>query len=307
VRNIDDLHQLALPRHGIITTDQLRSLGITSGIQHRLEQANVLARVHRGVLRLTGFPVDHRQRTHAALAVAGPDAIVSHRSAAWLLGVPIPEPRNVELIIPRSRSLDVPGIVAHRPRDRVDLRPREVDGLPVCNGLRVLTDLGASATPAVVALALDHLLITGAVTISSVTLARNRHRPNGRTGLRALELALHEQRFGAKPPDSVLELAFSRLINRFGIIPPVFHQRMRLGGRLIEPDFTWPAVRLIVEVDGWAYHAGRHQTEDDRERDLLLTSAGYTVVRVTWLRVTRRPGWVAANLQLTMDRLRLAA
>lgn len=224
-----------------------------------------------------------------------------------MLGVPILDPRYVELIIPRSKVLDVPGIVGHRPRDRLDLRPREIDGVPVCSALRLLTDLGASATPAVVALALDHLLVAGAVTITSVMLARDRHRRNGRTGLRALDLALHEQRFGTKPPDSVLELAFSRLISRFGIVAPEFHRQLRLGGRLIEPDFCWPAAGLIVEVDGWAYHAGRQQSEDDRDRDLLLTSAGYTVVRVTWLQITRRPGWVAANLQRTMDRLPLAA
>jgi Protein of unknown function (DUF559) len=34
-----------------------------------------------------------------------------------------------------------------------------------------------------------------------------------------------------------------------------------------EVDFLWPAHRLIVEVDGYAYHSDRGAFERDRRRD----------------------------------------
>lgn len=49
-----------------------------------------------------------------------------------------------------------------------------------------------------------------------------------------------------------------------------------------EVDFLWPRAKLVVEVDGYAYHASRRSFESDRRRDAELQAAGYQVVRVTW-------------------------
>ena len=112
---------------------------------------------------------------------------------------------------------------------------------------------------------------------------------------------LGDRRFGDKPPDSVLEFVFARLVSQFGLAQPMFHQRISIGSHHFTPDFVWLRHRVIVEVDGWAYHSGREANERDRERDLILSSAGWVPVRVTWLRVTRRPGWVAATLGLLLS------
>jgi very-short-patch-repair endonuclease len=68
-----------------------------------------------------------------------------------------------------------------------------------------------------------------------------------------------------------------------------------------EVDFVWRHKRLVVEVDGYGYHRAPSRFEDDRERDVILTVAGWTVLRFTWTQVTRRPKWVAAA---TAERLR---
>jgi len=52
-----------------------------------------------------------------------------------------------------------------------------------------------------------------------------------------------------------------------------------------EVDFLWNEQRLVVEVDGYAYHGHRAAFERDRLRDAELQAAGYRVVRVTWRQV----------------------
>lgn len=214
------LHAVAEKRQGIVSVEQLRELGISATVQRRMQSSGALIPVHRGVLRVPGYPVTHLQKAQAAFCLTGPAGIIGHRSGAFLRGVPIEEPAAVEVIVPRGSNLRHPGIITHQPTDRLDLRPSRIGLVPVANPLRLLLDLGASAPPAEVAIALDHFLVAGNVTIASVMAARERHRCSGRRGLGALELVLHEQRFGTKPPDSVLELAFMRLIDRFGLLGP---------------------------------------------------------------------------------------
>ncbi|MGZ4344524.1 MAG: endonuclease domain-containing protein [Solirubrobacteraceae bacterium] len=54
-------------------------------------------------------------------------------------------------------------------------------------------------------------------------------------------------------------------------------------------DAVWPDQRLIVEVDGYAYHRHRAAFERDRRRDQQLIAAGYRVIRVTWIQLRDRP------------------
>jgi very-short-patch-repair endonuclease len=59
---------------------------------------------------------------------------------------------------------------------------------------------------------------------------------------------------------------------------------------------VWPAVRLIVEVDGYAYHRAPSAFEADRERDVKLVLAGWRVLRFTWTQITTRPAYVARSV-----------
>ena len=62
----------------------------------------------------------------------------------------------------------------------------------------------------------------------------------------------------------------------------------------LEVDAVWHRERLVVEVDGYAYHGTRQAFERDRRRDARLLLAGYRVLRITWLRLTREPERVVA-------------
>jgi len=74
-----------------------------------------------------------------------------------------------------------------------------------------------------------------------------------------------------------------------------------------EVDFLWPEQRLIVEVDGFAFHSSRAAFERDRVRDAELTAAGYRVVRITWQRLVNEPEAVIATLAAAQTRSALGA
>ncbi len=69
-----------------------------------------------------------------------------------------------------------------------------------------------------------------------------------------------------------------------------------------EVDLLWRPQRLIVEVDGFAYHAHRAAFERDRLRDAELQAAGYRVIRVTWRQLESRPEAVIARLAQALAR-----
>ena len=46
----------------------------------------------------------------------------------------------------------------------------------------------------------------------------------------------------------------------------------------LEVDALWPEQRLIVELDGYAFHRTRASFESDRARDATLQLAGYRVL-----------------------------
>jgi very-short-patch-repair endonuclease len=75
---------------------------------------------------------------------------------------------------------------------------------------------------------------------------------------------------------------------------PTPHTNVRIAGH--EVDALWPRERLVVEVDGFAFHSTRAAFERDRARDADLQAHGYRVMRVTWRQLTVRPEALAARI-----------
>lgn len=66
-----------------------------------------------------------------------------------------------------------------------------------------------------------------------------------------------------------------------------------------EVDAVGMRQRLVVELDGYAFHRTRAAFERDRARDIALQLAGYRVLRITSERLRRdRDGIVAATRAL---------
>jgi very-short-patch-repair endonuclease len=67
-------------------------------------------------------------------------------------------------------------------------------------------------------------------------------------------------------------------------------------------DAFWPRHGLIVEVDGYEFHRTRQAFERDRERDAVLTLAGYRVLRVTYRRLLHESAAVANTIRSLLGR-----
>jgi very-short-patch-repair endonuclease len=66
----------------------------------------------------------------------------------------------------------------------------------------------------------------------------------------------------------------------------------------------WPAARLIVELDGFAFHRHRGAFERDRARDTALMVAGYLVVRITYRRLVKERDAIAREIHKLLRRSR---
>ncbi len=64
-----------------------------------------------------------------------------------------------------------------------------------------------------------------------------------------------------------------------------------------EVDAYWPSHHLVVEMDGFAFHAHRAAFEHDRARDAAMQSAGYRVIRLTHRRLHDDPATLASELR----------
>jgi predicted transcriptional regulator of viral defense system len=141
-------HRIALvasQQDGLITRQQLRTLGLDAGmIGHRLSSGRLCV-VHRGVYRVAGAPASFEQQHLAALYAARCGA-VSHLAAAVVFELEGIQSACPEITIPHERRVRLAGVVVHRTRD---LGPNEVcrvGPLRVTTPARTLVDLSPILT-----------------------------------------------------------------------------------------------------------------------------------------------------------------
>lgn len=288
---------IARRQHGLVARDQALERGLSPSAWRRRLQRGELVVVHRGVARFPAAPVTDEQRLLAAVLAIGCGAMASHRSGAWLWGVPL-EVLAPEVTVPvRGRSPRLPGVVVHRPVLLADLHPSWRRGIPVTSPLRVLVDLGQPGRAADVELALDTFHTARLVTLEAERAVLTRHARRGGSGAATLRQVLDRWTVGDDLADSQFELLVASRLAEHGLPVAAFHHRI---GRH-EVDFAFPEVLVAVEVDGWATHGRRRAFEDDRARDLELAARGWLVVRLTWWAVTNRPGACFGRLRRVVE------
>lgn len=302
---LSELDKLGRRQHGVVGRYQT---SLTTSAWSRATAAGSLIPIHPGVARLVGSADTAEQHITAAILASGLRALASHRSAAHLHGIPSLAPPPVDIIVRpnqvqnlasaqsgHARRLD--GVIVHRPTDLLRLAPHRIDGIACTNILRTLVDLGAVASEQVHG-AVGHALTNDLVTLDAIEAALGSHAQRGRSGITALRRAIDDWSLDAKPADSVLEPAFKRLVNRYGLPQVDFHPRV--GGR--EVDFTVIGTPIVIECDGWRYHGkDREQFERDRANDAEFASRGWIVLRFTYRKITSRPADVADHIRRSID------
>jgi very-short-patch-repair endonuclease len=201
--------------------------------------------------------------------------------------------RRIDVTVPAKRQ-GHDGIDVHRTRS---LRPDEVtviDGIPVTTVARTLVDLADVLSPAAFRRAVHEADY------------RRLHAPlvpiPGRKGAALVE-AVAAERADPQLTRTALEHAFLALIRSADLPEPKVNHHIHLDDRLVERDFVWPELKLIVEVDGRRAHTTRRAFEEDRRTDAELHRRGWHTARFSERQVTRDPAWVSGvTTELTLAR-----
>lgn len=297
------MEALAATQHGLITRAQAMELGLSGkAIEHRLRRAH-WHRVARGVYRLAGAIETARVRAMAAVLAAGEGAVLSHGSAAALHGLPGFDLEPLTVSIPRKRR-SLSGVRLKQSLALPAHHGRMVDGIRCTSVARTLFDLCGDVHPGRAARALDTAAARRLVTLQALWRVLDDLAEHGRAGTAWLRTLLMERGGRYMPPESELEVRFVQLVRAHSLSLP--EGQVDLGdadkwiGRV---DFVWRKDRLVVEVDGAAFHDGLLDRRRDIERDARLTAAGWTVLRFRWDDVVNHPSAVATSIRGALNPL----
>lgn len=294
LREVDRaIAELAERQHGVVARRQLLAVGIGSGAIDRRVQQYRLHVVHRGVYAVGHGVLSIHGRWTAAVLASGPSAVLSHRSAgqAWKLTPPARLP--IEVTRP-TKSRGRCGIRAYRSIVPPDERAL-IGGLEVTFVPRTLLDLASVVTRHQLEKALNETEVrTLTDKLSIPDLLERYPRRRGSAVLRAL-IADGTAIQGITRND--LEGRFMALLLATDLPRPRLNADVAVRGRFFEADALWAEQRVIVELDGRAAHGTKRAFEKDRERDRLLLTDGWRVIRVTWRQLRDDSAAVTADLR----------
>jgi very-short-patch-repair endonuclease len=292
--------QLVGRQHGVVSRAQLLALGFgRQWIRRRIANGR-LHPIRRGVYAVGRPQLSRHGHWMGAVLRCGPDALLSHRSAAalWQIGDECPG----------AIEVSVPAHVLRRPEPDIAIRRRtglasadrtRHDGIPVTSPSATLIDLATCLPPDRLVATVNEADKRGLVDPDELrTMLDDR---KGRPGVPVLRETL--DRFTFVLTDSELERRFLPIARAAGL--PLPQTGVRLNG--FKVDFHWPDLGLVVETDGLRYHRTPAQQARDRLRDQAHTAAGLTPLRFTHAQVRWEPVHVRSTLAKVVVRLRFTA
>jgi hypothetical protein len=277
------LAPLIAARHGIVTRAQLLAAGLTPSQIKHLVRTGWLAVVHQGVYRLVTSPQTHEQRAAAACAIAS-DVVVSHSTAARLLGLHPPGPASaLHVTIVGGANRRLRGVVPHRSyrMDAIDVIDRS-DGIRLTSPPRIAFDLAAHLGDRQLIRVIEEIFRLQLCTFATLASTSQRLREHGRNGSARFARVLSSRPVWRKPPGSNLEMTVEEAIVAAGLPRPERNVPVRLlTGDVIHPDFLWAPQRAVLEVDHVTWHGGGLDGAYDKWRDRQLALLGILSLRIT--------------------------
>jgi very-short-patch-repair endonuclease len=290
------IRALGKANNRVVTYGALKAAGIGGNLITLRVATGLLYRHHSGVYLLD--PPEKASRITlmtAAVEACGPDAVLSHRSAAehWEL---LPEQAGyMEVTVVAHNAGDRPGIRRHRVQD---LDPRDIrtrQGIQVTSLARTVLDGASYRRGQDLEELVGAAIGPGRTSVREIEQAIERCPT--RRGVGRLRAVLRQDG-GPRWTRSWGERRLLSLIRQAGLPVPQTN-RLLLGFKV---DALWEDLKLVVEVDGYEFHGDRDAFESDRARDAVLVAHGYRVLRFTARQLRDQPllvlGQLAAALAL---------
>jgi very-short-patch-repair endonuclease len=287
--------ELAASQFGVVERRQLRALGLSDPAIARRISAGRLHRLRRGVYAV-GHPVlGERGRWLAAVLACGPDAVLSHASAAALWDLRPSDAMTIDVTVRGPSRRRGPGLRVHRARGLHADETTTTRSIPVTSPARTILDLAATLRDdRALERVLDRAEILRATDVKAlVALADAR---TGHRGAARLRRMLADHTPGTTVTRSELEERMLALCRERGLPKP----RVNDSVAGLEVDFLFAERRVVVEADSWQHHRGRAAFERDRERDATLALAGHRVLRFTDRQMKRDGATVAAAIHAAL-------
>jgi predicted transcriptional regulator of viral defense system len=268
--------ELAARQHGVVAASQLYGIGLSRAAVSRWSRAGRLVRLYPGVYAFGHAILALNGRRMAWVLAAGPDAMLSDRTAGAFHGVFVDHGTRVHVTTPRAGARGLAAFVVHQrrldPHDRTEL-----EGIPVTTLERTLIDIAATEHPGRLTKAFERAEELSLLDLDRIRTACDRNRGQRGVGrVRAL-LDIYEPR-DPRLIRSRLERGMLKLLETNRFPPPLVN--LNLHGW--EADLHWPERSLVVELDGWQGHRTREAFERDHRRDPDLEARGYRVLRVSY-------------------------
>lgn len=295
------LDALGVRTQGLVTVRRLTAAGVSRQALALAVARGEVVRVRRGLCARTALPglpeylvtgtgvaAEWAAHVRSALLALGGDVTAWGTTAAALYGWGLlvePGP-VVDVAVRHGRSgTAAPGV---RVTQRRAAGLAGVPSVAGCERLRVTSPVqtvldGARTLPLLEAVVLcDSALRSGLVRMPELEAAAVRLRGlEGADRVREV-LALSDELAG-----SVLERVLRVRLVQAGLCGTTqvpLHDRH--GRPVLRADFCFAVQRLVIEVDGAAWH---RDAARDRARDNALAAAGWRVLRFTWAEVVHGP------------------
>ena len=278
------IFEVAFCSDGAVSRRHLVKLGISASAIDRRVQSGVIERIIGGyyVVPLLRSPTSHA----SAILLAHPNGALSHATSAERYDFPTgsPEPNDVpHIVVAHGTSLRVPGVVIHETRSLPEADVVMVEGQRTTSPARTICDMAAVLSERRLVHLVETQLSARNPTVEELLAcfeARARRRVSGvgRLGTILAEL-VDDEPF----PESVLEIGLLGGLKELGIsgLRRQFRPPWYEGIRGIV-DAADPASRTIIECDGRRFRQVTQSHENDRQRDRIATSNGWSTVRVGW-------------------------
>ena len=262
----------------MFTVAEAYAAGWTPSALKNAVQRGRIERVRRGAYTIRQHITPEISAIAAARTV--PHAVVSHRSAALLHGLPLigARPPLPEITVPPRTRGDVPDVHLHRAQLRAD-DVVLIGDTPTTSPARTVADLARhrplSTAVAATDAALHHELMTADQLDDVLRFCWNWPR------IRRAQLA---RRLADGRAESPLESVSRLILPRLGLPAPQIQTHIfdRYGRLLGRADFYWDEFGVVGEADGRSKYDERRVLTDEKDRQEDFENLALVVVRWGW-------------------------
>ena len=296
------LIRVAREQHGVFHRRQWVDVGLSASMLSRRLRSGIVIRIGPEVYSYASAPVSWHMRVIAAVLGSGTRAAASHYTASHLHGL-TNRPDRIEVVTLRTgrRPTD---FVLHQSTDLARGHITTVDGITVTTIARTIVDIGVPHGIGTAGSCLDEARRLDLVSLEDVARVLHQVARRGRNGVGPARRILNERLAWDQITESQLEDRFLRLIQRYELPRPDVQYNVTdsSGATVARVDFAYPEARLLIELDGAAYHSDRKTFQLDRSRQNRLVSLGFVVLRFTYWDLMAGPEHVVDTVDSFLPR-----